>query len=108
MHHIEQRETLQIAFKSENGVVIRTEAFTGSPNSVQVPVREIAKAALLHDAHSVIVSHNHPSGDPKPSRADHIVTRQLFAALSLIGVTIEDHLITAGDEQFSFRAAGLI
>jgi DNA repair protein RadC len=108
MHHSQQQEFLRIAFKSENGSVIRTETFGGTRHSVRLPLRDIAKAALLHDAHSVFVSHNHPSGDPNPSRADHIVTRQLFSALNLIGVTIEDHLITAGDKQFSFRKAGLL
>jgi DNA repair protein RadC len=101
-------ETLEIAFASKNGDIIGTENFGGIRSSVQVPLREIAKAALRHDAQSVIVSHNHPSGDPKPSRADLVATRQIVAALRLIGVTVHDHHIVAGDQRFSFRDAGLI
>jgi DNA repair protein RadC len=52
--------------------------------------------------------HNHPSGDPQPSQSDIKQTRDIARILSPLGVHIDDHLIIAGDQQFSFREAGLL
>jgi DNA repair protein RadC len=75
---------------------------------VLVPVRKIAHEALNLNAHSIMLMHNHPSGDPKPSQEDIKQTRDIARILSPLGIFIDDHLIVAGDHQFSFRKAGLL
>jgi DNA repair protein RadC len=77
-------------------------------DAVSVPVRKITHDALNMNAHSIILMHNHPSGDPKPSQSDIKQTRDIARILSPLGVDIDDHLIIAGDLQFSFREAGLL
>lgn len=67
----------------------------GTLNQVTVHPREIARAALRLNAGAVILAHNHPSGEAKPSRADELVTLSVRAALDLIGVRLLDHVVVA-------------
>ena len=66
------------------------------------------KFALLVDARSVILSHNHPSGNPEPSREDVAVTKQLVEAGKVMGIPVHDHLIIAGDGYTSLAERGLM
>ncbi len=84
------------------------EVCSDSVDAVAVPVRKITHDALNMNAHSIILMHNHPSGDPQPSASDIKQTRDIARILSPLGVHIDDHLIIAGDDQFSFREAGLL
>lgn len=68
----------------------------GSIHEAAVYPREIARAALRHNASAVIFAHNHPSGNAKPSRADIMLTDALRNALALVGVRLLDHMIVAG------------
>jgi DNA repair protein RadC len=69
---------------------------------------EVFKQALLNDAHSIIVLHNHPSGNLKPSEADIRLTKRLIESGKNIGIALEDHLIIASNEFLSFRAKGIV
>lgn len=78
-------------------------------NCAAVHVREVVKAALACNAVNAIVAHNHPSGDPTPSAADAVVTRELRAALALIEVKLVDHLVVApGATPVSMARLGLL
>jgi len=70
--------------------------------------REVFKPAIQHNAAAVIVVHNHPSGDPKPSLEDRRVTKKLIKAGKLLGIKLIDHLIIANDNYFSFKTHNLI
>jgi DNA repair protein RadC len=70
--------------------------------------REVFSFAIRHLAHSLIVAHNHPSGDCSPSHSDLEVTRNLQAAGSVIGIPLIDHLIIGKDSYFSFSERKLI
>ena len=71
--------------------------------------REIARGALVADAHSVVLAHNHPSGDPEPSREDRLATQRVCAALDTVGVRLVDHLVFgAPDRWVSMAARGLL
>lgn len=105
----ETTEFMSVQFFSTNGHFLReTFVTTLSRNSVEIPVRNLVKLALLIDARSLILSHNHPSGDSNPSDADIVQTRQLVRLLEPLGIHLRDHVITATYNQFSFREAGLI
>lgn len=70
--------------------------------------REVFRAAIAEAASSIILIHNHPSGDPSPSAEDHAVTRQLVATGRLLDVPVNDHVIIAGDRYLSFADAGML
>lgn len=80
----------------------------GSIDEVQAYPRVVAEAVLRHNAHSVVLCHNHPGGSPVPSHHDVEVTRQLAALLSSLGVAMADHIIVSGREALSMAGSGLI
>jgi DNA repair protein RadC len=75
---------------------------------LELPIRLIAADALAFDAAALVMAHNHPSGDPTPSRADRDATAQLARTLELLGVRLLDHLVIARNGVASFRSLGLL
>jgi len=84
------------------------ELFRGTIDGASVHPREVVRQALLHNAASVIIAHNHPSGVADPSQADEGVTRRVRQALALVDVRLLDHLIVGDGRCFSFSEHGLI
>lgn len=80
----------------------------GDRHGVDLPLREIFTAALKHDAFGLVIAHNHPSGDPRPSEADIEATRRLARAAAALDIRLHDHLIFAGGECLSFRELALL
>lgn len=80
----------------------------GSLNASIVHPREVLKMAILSNAASIIVFHNHPSGSPEPSNEDLEVTKRLKAAGDIVGVELLDHLIIGEDSFLSFREKGFL
>ncbi len=79
---------------------------SGTVNEAFVSPRQVVSLALQHHACSVLLAHNHPSGDPTPSSADIQLTRVLVQALESIDIQVFDHLIIAGEHSFSFAESG--
>jgi DNA repair protein RadC len=84
------------------------ELFRGTVDCAQVHPREVLRQALLHNATSVILAHNHPSGALEPSPADDFITRRLRDLLTLMDVRIIDHVIVGDGGCYSFAEHGLI
>lgn len=84
------------------------EMCRGTISSASVHPREVVKEALRINAAAVILSHNHPSGNPEPSAADQSMTLQLRAALKLVDVQVVDHVIVVGSRTASFAERGLL
>jgi DNA repair protein RadC len=80
----------------------------GTVDHTPVYPREVVKRALEIGASSLILVHNHPSGDVNPSKADVDVTKQIVDAARPLGIQVHDHLIIGTKKQFSFKAKGLI
>lgn len=78
----------------------------GTLDSVLVHPREVFRAAVIANAHSVVISHNHPSGDPTPSEADIRITRELIRAGQLLKIEIVDHVIFGMEKRVSLRELG--
>lgn len=91
---------------TRNRLITAEELFRGTLSHTSVYPREVVKAALGHNAASVIVAHNHPSGAPEPSAADRSLTLALRQALDLVDVRILDHFIVAGSSIYSFAEHG--
>ncbi len=90
----------------KNRLIACEELFRGTLTHTSVYPREIVKVALTHNAASVILAHNHPSGTPEPSAADHTLTQALKQALGLIDVRVLDHFVVAGKHVYSFTEHG--
>jgi len=104
----EEREVFAALFlDSKYRLIAFDRMFYGTIDSVQIPSREVVKAALKHNAAAVIFVHNHPSGVPDPSRADKAITKKLIDALDLVDIKTLDHFII-GDTVYSFAAKGLL
>ena len=90
--------------------VIGFEVITiGSATESIVCLRDVFKAALIHNAVSIIIVHNHPSGDPSPSQADREVTKKIKDSAKILEITLLDHIIIGEyDAYFSFNENGLI
>ena len=84
------------------------EISIGTLNRSLVHPREVFAEAIRSRAASIILVHNHPSGDPTPSKDDTILTQKLVAAGKVLGIEVTDHVIITKDNFFSFKAANLI
>ncbi len=91
---------------SKHRVIHHQELFRGTIDSASVPVREVVKEALKHNAAAMIVAHNHPSGVAEPSAADKSLTQALYLALQMVGVKLLDHFVVGDSEVVSFAEIG--
>ena len=89
-------------------IISYEEPFQGGITQVSIHYRQCVKQALQLDASAIIMAHNHPSGQARPSQADIECTEQLIKALNLIDVVLIDHIIIGKNEAFSMRDEGLI
>jgi DNA repair protein RadC len=104
-----ETEQFRILFLDQKNVLIADEEQAkGTVNHVPVYPREVAKRALEINATAIILVHNHPSGDPTPSRADIDMTAQIAKACQAIDVLVHDHVIIGKETDSSFRTLGLI
>lgn len=104
-----ETEQFRVLFLDRKNIVVADGALgTGTVGHVPVYPREVAKRALELNASAVILVHNHPSGDPTPSREDIVMTGRVVAACDAIDVTVHDHVIIGKDSETSFRTSGLL
>ncbi|MDP6771028.1 MAG: DNA repair protein RadC [Anaerolineales bacterium] len=103
------RERLFVIFLNGRNQVIDTEClFEGTLTTSAVYPREVIRRILYHGAAAILIAHNHPSGNPDPSRDDITITKKLKDACATIDVIIHDHLIIAGENYTSFADRGLL
>jgi DNA repair protein RadC len=102
-------EQFRLLFLDARNAVIRDEVQqTGTINQTAIYPREVVKRALEVGASAVIMVHNHPSGDPTPSRADIDMTRHVATALKAVGIELHDHLIISRGDHVSLKAMGFV
>ena len=105
----EPTEQLRLLFLDHKNTLIADEVQQrGTINHTPAYPREIVKRALELGAHGVILVHNHPSGDPNPSRDDIGLTKEIARAAQALGLVLHDHLIIARGQTTSFKALGLL
>lgn len=103
------KEQFRILFLDKRNQIIADEVQQeGTVDHTPVYVREVVKRALELSATAIVLVHNHPSGDPTPSRADIEMTKQIVAAAKPLGVVVHDHIIVGKQGHASFRGLGLI
>jgi DNA repair protein RadC len=102
-------EQLRLLFLDRKNALIADEVQQrGTVDHTPVYVREVVKRALELGASALIIVHNHPSGDPTPSRGDIEMTQQVKDALDKIGIALHDHVVIGRHGHESFRAKGLL
>ena len=99
---------LVVCLNAKKAVQSAERILGGSLSEAQIYPRNIAEVALLRRAHGVLLIHNHPSGDPSPSKADAETTESVRAALESIGVQLFDHIIVGGEHAYSFATGAVI
>ncbi|MBV8287790.1 MAG: DNA repair protein RadC, partial [Hyphomicrobiales bacterium] len=105
----ESKEHFRILFLDKGNHLIADEQHqTGTVDHTPVYPREVVKRALELSATAVILVHNHPSGDPTPSRADIDMTRAIVEVARPLGIAVHDHLIVGKDGHASLKALKLI
>lgn len=105
----ETTEQFRILFLDRKNQIIADEVQQqGTVDHTPVYPREVVKRALELSSTAIILVHNHPSGDPTPSRADIDMTAKIIEAAEKLGITVHDHVIVGRDGHASFKALGLI
>ena len=105
----ERHEKFLVVLLDSKNQVLRIEQISeGSVNSSVVHPREVFAPALLHHAAAILVAHNHPSGDPKPSCEDKELTQSLAETGKIMGIPLIDHLVIGDGIFFSFREQGYL
>ena len=106
--HEEQEKVLLIMLDSRGALLGEEVISAGTVNAALVTPREIFLTALRYRCVSVILLHNHPSGDPSPSEEDLLLTRRVAKSGELLGIGLLDHIILGDHEAFSFRQENLM
>jgi DNA repair protein RadC len=102
-------ERVRILHLNSRNMLIRDEIMAeGSIDQAAIHVREVIRRALDLGSAAIIIVHNHPSGDPQPSRADISLTRDIVEAGKKLGINVHDHVIIANKGHSSMRAMGLL
>ncbi|MFP7471782.1 DNA repair protein RadC [Niallia taxi] len=108
MRFLSQEHFICLYLNTKNIVMHKQTIFIGSLNASIVHPREVYKEAIKRSAASVICLHNHPSGDPSPSREDVEVTRRLAESGKIIGIDLLDHIIIGENKFVSLKEKGYI
>ncbi|MCJ8006983.1 DNA repair protein RadC [Lederbergia wuyishanensis] len=106
MRFLTQEHFVALYLNTKNQVIHRQTIFIGSLNASIVHPREVFKEAIRRSAASIICLHNHPSGDPAPSREDIDVTKRLVECGKMIGIELLDHLIIGDKKYVSMKEKG--
>ena len=108
MRHLDREHFWALLLNAKNQVLAREVISIGTLNFSAIHPRELFKAAIRRSAAGVIMVHNHPSGDPTPSRQDIEATTRLVDAGNIVGIDVLDHLVIGDNKFTSFKAKGLI
>ena len=101
-------ESLWVAHVDDRARCLHLTRHAGDESGMHLPLRSIIADAALHGSAGIVLAHNHPSGDARPSAADCRATRRLASAAEALDCAILDHLVFAGTECTSLRGMGLL
>ena len=102
------RESLWVAHVDDEARCLHVSRHQGDEGSADFPIRDIILDAARHGSAGIVLAHNHPSGDPRPSDSDFRATRRLAAAAQALDCTVLDHLVFGGSECSSLRRLGYL
>ena len=104
-----KKEVFKVIYlNNRNQIIDAADLFEGTLESIPIHPREIVESAINYNATCLIFAHNHPSGDPAPSKSDKQITRDLIFVGNILQIRVLDHIIIGGNRYFSFADEGLI
>ncbi len=108
LRFLQQEKFCVVLLNTKNMIIAIEEVTTGGLNSSLVHPREVFKSAIRRSSAAIILAHNHPSGDPSPSREDIRITRRLVEVGDLVGIRVLDHIIIGDGRFLSLKQEGAI
>jgi len=102
------RESLWVAHLDSQARCLHVTCHEGDETGTRFPLRDIIADAATHGSAGIVLAHNHPSGDARPSESDRRATRRLASAAEALDCAVLDHLVFGGDDCTSFRRIGLL
>jgi DNA repair protein RadC len=108
IQHFDREKLYSIHINTRNLVIGLEEISSGSQTQSIVHPREVFKSAILNSADSIIIAHNHPSGDPTPSKDDQTLTEKLYDCGELLGIPVIDSVIIGYERYYSFLESGCL
>ncbi len=108
MAPLAQEQLRVLLMNTRNEVVGQRVIYQGNINSSMIRPAEVLRPAVMEAVPSIIVSHNHPSGDPTPSGPDAAITRDIAEAGKLLGIELLDHVVIGGERFVSLKERGLM
>lgn len=108
MQNLQQEQFRVLALNCKNGLIVEKIIAQGTINASLISPREVFHIAIRNMAASIVIAHNHPSGDSNPSKEDMDVTNELVKAGYLMKIPVQDHIIIGKSEFYSFRENGHI
>ncbi len=108
MSPLAQEQLRVLLLDIKNNVVGQRVIYQGNVNSAEVRPAEVLRPAVVEAVPNIIVSHNHPSGDPTPSPEDLACTREMSQAAKLLGIDLLDHIVIGGKKFVSLKERGLM
>jgi DNA repair protein RadC len=102
------RESLWVAHVDDEARCLHVSRHDGDETGTDFPIRQIIADAVVHRSTGMVLAHNHPSGDPRPSESDCRATRRLATAAEALDCTVLDHLVFGGAECTSLRRLGYL
>lgn len=103
-----KRETLWVAHVDDEARCVHVSCHPGNESQADFPIRKIIADAVTHGSAGIVLAHNHPSGDPRPSDSDFRATRRLATAAEALDCAVLDHLVFGGGECTSLRRLGYL
>ena len=108
MRYLQKEHFRIVLLNTKNQIIVTEEISVGTLNASIVHPRDVFKAAIKRNSNSMILIHNHPSGDPTPSNEDINITNRLIDAGNIIGIKVLDHIIIGDNRYISFKEKNLI
>jgi DNA repair protein RadC len=103
-----RRESLWVAHVDDKACCLHVSCHAGDETGTDFPLRQIISDAVQHGSAGLVLAHNHPSGDSRPSESDRRVTRRLATVAEALDCTVLDHLVFSGRECTSLRQLGFL
>jgi DNA repair protein RadC len=107
MGFFDQEHLRVLLLNTKNEVLGTREVYKGSVNSAAVRVAEVLRPAIRENCPAIIITHNHPSGDPTPSPEDILVTRQIRTSADMMDIELLDHIVIGRQRFVSLKDKGL-
>ena len=107
MEHLDHEELWVLVLDTRNRLLVAVALYKGTVNSTQTRIAEVFRRAIIENSPSILIVHNHPSGDPTPSPEDIAITRSIHEAGELLDIQVLDHLVVGRGSFTSLRGQGL-